>query len=645
MSARGRTQPTRPLMPKLASSQGNGRTGPAPRLAGYGSPIVAAGQTVGQSSNGSKGTANEPRPTSYNPVNIAGSANVTPRSGSRQDRANRFDSPYSTPTTPSSSTPTTRRPVSTMGLQPLVKSSLGQPSPPISGRLLENRSTRPMSMIDGRQASPIHSVAGLASPGSEGYFFRADALPSKENAARPPLRSKTSSFLYASGEEAEGLPSQPGDSNMTARPTIHGAAVSPSAQQIRPTSLQSFSPTYSRPLSPLKDDSNYPFIKDTPHIVRPTSFINLSPPLRASTSSPLSQTKGSSVVSLDSGRSAASPALAAVANMPLEPTSPVSVNGERRRHSATGQAWLQSPSSSEDPGLSSATSSAGDVGSKQSSATTLAVEARRERKVLDLEISNSSLLAINRSLEREVQRQKSELRRFHRLSRSNRLSWLSDATSESDGQLLLGSTHGDGEALDDDNDVRSDGDSALGLDAQRESDASHRKSDQRLLRLDLSKHKELIVDSQKLNQSLARCLSLTDQLVKDANRALEYRVTPTQVRLGGRVLAQDDVDSDALADETGAFTVHGDIDGASYLSVEEVISAFPTPRSSSPFSAEPSKSSDGAVDASSSDITHSSSTLSVQIPPLRGMSPQRSPAPSPQRSFSKSLPEVMAEMF
>jgi len=38
--------------------------------------------------------------------------------------------------------------------------------------------------------------------------------------------------------------------------------------------------------------------------------------------------------------------------------------------------------------------------------------------VLDLEISNSSLLAINRSLEKEIRKQKAELRRFRRMSRA-----------------------------------------------------------------------------------------------------------------------------------------------------------------------------------------------------------------------------------
>lgn len=58
--------------------------------------------------------------------------------------------------------------------------------------------------------------------------------------------------------------------------------------------------------------------------------------------------------------------------------------------------------------------------SPSKSVSELAADARRERKVLDLEISNSSLLAINSSLEREVRRQKAELKRFRRLSRAGK---------------------------------------------------------------------------------------------------------------------------------------------------------------------------------------------------------------------------------
>lgn len=65
----------------------------------------------------------------------------------------------------------------------------------------------------------------------------------------------------------------------------------------------------------------------------------------------------------------------------------------------------------------------------------LAANARRERKVLDLEISNSSLLAINRTLEREMRKQNAELRRYRRLSRSGRISIAPSSRSASGSTL------------------------------------------------------------------------------------------------------------------------------------------------------------------------------------------------------------------
>ncbi|KAK2067856.1 hypothetical protein P8C59_001561 [Phyllachora maydis] len=48
----------------------------------------------------------------------------------------------------------------------------------------------------------------------------------------------------------------------------------------------------------------------------------------------------------------------------------------------------------------------------------LVASARRERKVQDLQITNASLEAINRTLERQLRKQTAELRRYRRLSRS-----------------------------------------------------------------------------------------------------------------------------------------------------------------------------------------------------------------------------------
>jgi hypothetical protein len=73
-----------------------------------------------------------------------------------------------------------------------------------------------------------------------------------------------------------------------------------------------------------------------------------------------------------------------------------------------------------------------------------------------------------------------------------------------------------------------------------ERDAAHRLRDEKRLQLDLSKHRELLIDSQKMNQSLKRCLNWTEELIKDAQKALAYQVRVSDVKLGGRVLTSEE---------------------------------------------------------------------------------------------------------
>lgn len=179
----------------------------------------------------------------------------------------------------------------------------------------------------------------------------------------------------------------------------------------------------------------------------------------------------------------------------------------------------------------------------------LAANARRERKVLDLEISNNSLLAINRSLEREMRKQKAELRRFRRMSRAGRFSAdtisnleefsaigvselgdLSDMSEEEDAEEAESEDHSDSSF---DESIMSDG-------ALAERDEAHRLRDEKRLRLDLSKHRELLADSAKMNQSLKRCLNWTEELIKDGQKALAYQVRVSDVQLGGRVLSSEE---------------------------------------------------------------------------------------------------------
>ncbi len=247
----------------------------------------------------------------------------------------------------------------------------------------------------------------------------------------------------------------------------------------------------------------------------------------------------------------------------------------------------------------------------------LVANARRERKVQDLEITNASLEAINRSLERQLRKQKSELRQFRRLSRSGRLSLAvplpsasvsgggdDDDDDDDDGgdDALAGMRGGPGRASgvgsrmassstvhgplqdtdrmlsglsdDDDLDLDLDGFDDGSLDDLSDMEASFREDDnggngdgvnsfdygdsdddaderrrrrtrardERRLQLDLAKHRQLLVDSQKINQSIKRCMGWTEALIQEGRKALAFQVRVSDVQLGGRVLAADEVE-------------------------------------------------------------------------------------------------------
>ncbi|KAM3084082.1 hypothetical protein ACMFMF_001438 [Clarireedia jacksonii] len=200
--------------------------------------------------------------------------------------------------------------------------------------------------------------------------------------------------------------------------------------------------------------------------------------------------------------------------------------------------------------------------------------ARRERKVLDLEITNSSLEAINRTLERKMRKQTAELRRYKRLSRSGRFSMATAASSRVasvtlsvDGTQLCAlsdmseensSAEQEPEDSDDDFDTSEEDDlddGTLSPGAVAQNDLKHRQKDEKRLQLDLSKHQQLLVDSQKMNQSLKRCLGWTEELINEGKRALDYKVRISDIPLPPRVLAPpydvDEGDNEGMS-EIGA---------------------------------------------------------------------------------------------
>lgn len=211
-------------------------------------------------------------------------------------------------------------------------------------------------------------------------------------------------------------------------------------------------------------------------------------------------------------------------------------------------------------GLTSPKSSKGDDPLNE-----LVANARRERKVQDLQITNASLEAINRTLERQLRKQTNELRRYKRMARQGRLSSANTApssrivsnsttTSENpEGPLNelslsdLSEEEGEDDMDQDDEDLEeseiseseSSGSAHASPDTTAARDEKHRKRDEKRLQVDLSKHQQLLVDSQKMNQSLKRCLGWTEELIKEGKRALAYQVRVSEVDIGSRGALDD----------------------------------------------------------------------------------------------------------
>ena len=153
-----------------------------------------------------------------------------------------------------------------------------------------------------------------------------------------------------------------------------------------------------------------------------------------------------------------------------------------------------------------------------------------------------------------MRKQKAELRRYRRLTSGGRLS-----IAPTDRSISMSTTFSLSTGIDSDIEEDFEDDSVMSVPsgeedldesdtsactlspgAQAARDARRRVQDEKRLRLDLSKHQELLVDSQRMNQSLKRCFGWTEELILEARKALEYRVHVSDVALGGRVLHTDD---------------------------------------------------------------------------------------------------------
>lgn len=87
---------------------------------------------------------------------------------------------------------------------------------------------------------------------------------------------------------------------------------------------------------------------------------------------------------------------------------------------------------------------------------------------------------------------------------------------------------------------------------------AQRRRDEKRLMLDLSKHRQLLIDSETMNSSIRRCMAWSDEMIKEGRRALGMKV-----KVGGRVLngsGSGSEDEDAIT-RLGGRVLH-DISGS-----------------------------------------------------------------------------------
>jgi len=473
--------------------------------------------------------------------------------------------------------------------------------------------------------SPAHLDLGRPARGGskDGHFFHASDVVRKQEPVQKkpePKKLKHAAFFYADGQQEEGK----APSTRTTSPVLSAVsekrssgpwirtdnpAHSPPMLSPALSTLSSTSPFFAAPIthhkprspSPSKENIHLSYRKGASQIFgtrpAPRPGIEAIAESRRGSLELFKATphkKSPSLSSIDSGNSQQSRRRSAT-TIDVAP-SPLTQEVKSATMPRASKPISSINTSLGPPDLRPAPESAL---SPTRSVSELAADARRERKVLDLEISNSSLLAINASLEREVRRQKAELKRFRRLSRAGRLSVnphersarFSESLSvlgEEDAEDIedanysaFGPPSGFTDVYDDWSDDESESESvtscgeSLSPSAQASRDSDRLAKDEKRLQVDLERHKELLVQSQMMNQSLKRCTYASEQMIKDGKKALDYRVKVSDVRLGGRILTGQEGEEDSTELEIEDETLHGDDGAEDFLKVWQSIGRNP----------------------------------------------------------------------
>ncbi|KAL8846029.1 MAG: hypothetical protein Q9221_008860 [Calogaya cf. arnoldii] len=568
------------------------------------SPLSSATPTLRRDPKGTKqptnqnASAGDSKQDANTPVKSFLSSNITPRSGSRKTRV---ESTSSTPRSTPERTLATPRPVSMIEGRHWPSGETYKGSTSGTGGAYTLRPERARSVVSDLQyttrTSPAGSTqeeeSGTASPDNPPKFFHAnDAKPrlqTKPQSQSPRLQPKSAGIQHINDANKNDM------SALTASPESGGEhpkffyadrmpeATTPPPRfangivSARPP-LQTIFSSYQTPSSPVPRPPS-PLKEEILPISRKSSLSKPSPRRHTRLVS-----NGSSDIKAPDGlvKGQTGPSRRSSINDPSrrksQPQSPhtASFGFARSRRASlamsdAGQDFGSSipqeflaaePPPSEVPATTfpepvrpQSPSKPTPGQSKLDHLNELAANARRERKVLDLEISNSSLLAINHTLETEMRKQKAELRQFRRLRSSGRFP---SSTLRASSRLSMASMNdersptssADEDELDDDrfsnassgtsDDTSFPDSTSLSPTLRNSSIPVAKKRRTRSFKVDLAGQRVLLLDSQRLNQALKRCLGRTDELIADGKKALDYMVdTGDATNLGPRVLGPD----------------------------------------------------------------------------------------------------------
>ena len=92
-------------------------------------------------------------------------------------------------------------------------------------------------------------------------------------------------------------------------------------------------------------------------------------------------------------------------------------------------------------------------------------------------------------------------------------------------------------------------------------------TDQEKVSAELKKHQAVLEASAKTSAAMKRCMLMVEELMKDGNKALEYKVAPSDVKLGGRILGSDNEEDDD--EEDGMEDTGIDLDAPAGMSETE----------------------------------------------------------------------------